>query len=121
MNLRATYDRVTRATAMLDGECAGDCLTCTEDQSQNQNSNWGSDIPVIACLRVKEGGCDANVHREPKHSQQEKTAEGDKVIFHDHKVIFHDHLPELSFYGPRFRVYLPIAVNMAHLHDRANE
>jgi hypothetical protein len=26
-----------RATAMLDGECAGDCLTCTEDQSQNQN------------------------------------------------------------------------------------
>jgi hypothetical protein len=26
-----------RATAMLDGECAGDGLTCTEDQSQNQN------------------------------------------------------------------------------------
>jgi hypothetical protein len=25
-----------RATAMPDGEC-GDCLTCTEDQSQNQN------------------------------------------------------------------------------------
>jgi hypothetical protein len=26
-----------RATAMLDGERAGDCLTCSEDQSQNQN------------------------------------------------------------------------------------
>jgi hypothetical protein len=26
-----------RATAMLDGECAGDRLTCTEDQSQNQS------------------------------------------------------------------------------------
>jgi hypothetical protein len=26
-----------RATAMLDGECAGDGLTCTEDQSQSQN------------------------------------------------------------------------------------
>jgi hypothetical protein len=26
-----------RATVTLDGECAGDCLTCTEDQSQNQN------------------------------------------------------------------------------------
>jgi hypothetical protein len=25
-----------RATAMPDGEC-GDCLTCTEEQSQNQN------------------------------------------------------------------------------------
>jgi hypothetical protein len=28
-----------RATAMLDGECAGDCLTCTEDQSQTQTQN----------------------------------------------------------------------------------
>jgi hypothetical protein len=26
-----------RATAMLDSECAGDWLTCTEDQSQTQN------------------------------------------------------------------------------------
>ena len=28
-----------RATAMLDGECAGDGLTCTEHQSQNQSQN----------------------------------------------------------------------------------
>jgi hypothetical protein len=26
-----------RATAMLHGEGAGDCLTCTEDQSQNRS------------------------------------------------------------------------------------
>jgi hypothetical protein len=25
------------ATAMLDGECPGDRLTCTEDQSQNRS------------------------------------------------------------------------------------
>jgi hypothetical protein len=43
-----------------------------------------TDIPVIACLKVKEHGCDANVQREPKHGKQEKTAEDDKVIFHDH-------------------------------------
>jgi hypothetical protein len=49
---------------------------------------------VIACLKVKERGCDANVQREPKTGKQEKTAERDKVIFHDHKVFFHDRLPE---------------------------
>jgi len=43
-----------------------------------------TDIPVIACLKSKEHCCDAKVQREPKHGKQEKTAEGDKVIFHDH-------------------------------------
>jgi hypothetical protein len=26
-----------RATVTLDGECAGDCLTCTQDQNQNRS------------------------------------------------------------------------------------
>jgi len=52
-----------------------------------------TDIPVIACLEGKERGRDANVQRELKHGKQEKTAEGDKVIFHDHKLIFHDQSP----------------------------
>jgi hypothetical protein len=43
-----------------------------------------TDIPVIACLKVKERGCDANVQRKPKGGKQEHKAEGDKVIFHGH-------------------------------------
>jgi hypothetical protein len=31
--------RGCRATTMLDGESAGDCLTCTEDQCQNRSES----------------------------------------------------------------------------------
>jgi hypothetical protein len=35
----AKMARGYRATAMLDGECAGDCLTRTDDQSQNRRES----------------------------------------------------------------------------------
>ena len=43
-----------------------------------------TDTPVIACLKVKKSGCDANVEREPKGGKQEHKAEDDKVMFHGH-------------------------------------
>ena len=46
-----------------------------------------TDIPVIAYLKVKESGCDANVERKPKDGKEHK-AEGDKAIFHGHLLEF---------------------------------